>query len=412
MHFETLSFLQPQHCVTARAPRAPFIQATNLIPKDDCTNQSPTNARASASVTAQVFGRGLPVFRRDQAMADLESDLAELAPAGHESEDEASAEQESPEGKKGKDKKGKPCKESAAAKVKAKAKGKAIGKRKAAKGLSVKPPILDSDWKKCADCRKWKGISEFYNDQSKCRQCSNRRRNFSRTIDAQGYAKTVKDLETNDPKQSASMFQNFCKFKDNQEKTAEKIKWSFMGFQQDWYSKEGMRKEGVWEMMWEGEHKEFAQSAKGGFKTDSEIKSEWAQMLLEAEQGKRGGDEDGPRGYKRVAVKVKDRMSEYEDVGKGSSAYRQEKGKKDMTEEQFQNKVALAMSGAFKDLGCNDDPDGQGFMGKIMVRALASMGGSSSSMLDGSLTTPNLMGLMAGKAAQAQAQGGKSGKGR
>ena len=54
-----------------------------------------------------------------------------------------------------------------------------------------------------------------------------------------------------------------------------------------------MRKEGVWEMMWEAEFLEFAKSAKGGFLTDSEARTMWQRFLDDPDVDQ---DDDGPMG--------------------------------------------------------------------------------------------------------------------
>ena len=95
-----------------------------------------------------------------------------------------------------------------------------------------------------------------------------------------------------------------------------------MGFMQEWRSTEGSRKEKVFEMMWEGEFLEFAKSAKGVFLTDAEARSMWERMLHDDDLGK---DNDGPRGFRRVAVKVRDSSTQYEEISRSQVARREEK---------------------------------------------------------------------------------------
>ena len=75
--------------------------------------------------------------------------------------------------------------------------------------------------------------------------------------------KEVAQLEKTDPKQADSMFKASVKHRLEVEKDVGRVRFSFMGFMQEWRSTEGSRKEKVFEMMWEGEFLQFAQSVKG-----------------------------------------------------------------------------------------------------------------------------------------------------
>ena len=232
-----------------------------------------------------------------------------------------------------------------AGKAKAKAKGKAkqkaaakvTGKRKA----SAKRPedaALD-EWKKCTDCKRFKlAATDFNQDQSKCKPCNNNRRGFGRLCGSQQASDTVAKLQDSDPKQHAALYKAYCKDHEMKDKEAGKQKFSIMGFMQEWKSSEGVRKEGVWEMMWEAEFLEWAKSAKGGFITGSEARAQWQQFLDDPELDK---DDDGPRGYKRCAIKVKDIIKQYEDVGRSQIASREGKLGKNATEEDFAKKLLL-----------------------------------------------------------------------
>ena len=71
-------------------------------------------------------------------------------------------------------------------------------------------------------------------------------------------------------------------------------------------SKTGQRKEEIGEMMWEAEWYEFAKTAKAGYLSKVEAEAGWQAWMDDAEHPK---DENGPRGYIRCLVKVKDIMT-------------------------------------------------------------------------------------------------------
>ena len=253
-----------------------------------------------------------------------------------ESPDDAGEEEEA---QPGKTTRGKPKR-----KAKAKAKAAAAGKRKGK--APVAPPAVDANWKKCNDCKKFKLEVCFHADMGKCKDCFNHRRSFGRCVSAQKADKEVAQLEKTDPKQAEKVF----------------------------------------EMMWEGEFLAFAKSAQGGFLTDAEARSMWERMLHDDDLGK---DNDGPRGFRRVAVKVRDILTQYEEISRSQVARREEKLGKKATEEDLAKRLRMVFSGmqhSGEGLGEFEDLLGQ------TVRNMSGEGGSS--MLDGVLTNPAIADLM------------------
>lgn len=255
------------------------------------------------------------------------------------------------------------------AKVKAKAKPKVSSAKRA------------DDFRKCSDCKKWQAPICFNEGQARCKTCYNNRRAFARCISVQGVSNTIMDLESRDPKQHNAMFAAFCKSRAITEKGIQKVKFSVHGFMQEWKASEGLRKEAVYEMMWEGEFFEFARSAKGGFLTDSEARDMWRQLLDDAQVPK---DDMGPRGYKRVSIKVADRSSKYEDLSRSQSARREEKLNKNITDEAFAQKIAHVSAGGNQVVAGFDD---------TMNRAFIASSGRDS-MLDGVLASPCIENLL------------------
>ena len=120
--------------------------------------------------------------------------------------------------------------------------------------------------------------------------------------------------------------------------------------------------------------------------TDAEARSMWERMLHDDDLGK---DNDGPRGFRRVAVKVRDILTQYEEISRSQVARREEKLGKKATEEDLAKRLRMVFSGMQKSgegLGEFEDLLGQ------TVRNMSGEGGSS--MLDGVLTNSAIADLM------------------
>lgn len=151
---------------------------------------------------------------------------------------------------------------------------------------------------------------------------------------------------------------------------------------QEWKNSQGLRKEKVWEMMWEAEFFEFAASAKGGCLTRSEAVKMWNTYLEDIGVHK---DEDGPRGYKRCAIKTGDVFKDYEDMSRSQVAFREEKLGKKATEEDFSKKLSSVLGG-MQGSGAT-----LGNFNGVMHKAMASGG---ENLIDGTLTDPALAELL------------------
>ena len=207
-----------------------------------------------------------------------------------------------------------------AGKGKAKAKAKSTGKRKGNKAALKGEE--DGAWKKCVDCEQFLEASCFHADQCKCKTCFNNRRCYGRLCTNQKATDMVKDIELKDPKQAKCMFKSFSKHKAREDKEAAGVKFSIYAFMQEWSSSEGRRKAAEYEMMWEGEWMEFSRTAKAGYLTKEEAEKKWLELKQSEEVAR---DESGPRGFLRLAIKVKDVLTQFEEVKRSQVAQRSAK---------------------------------------------------------------------------------------
>lgn len=141
---------------------------------------------------------------------------------------------------------------------------------------SHKQALQSGDWTKCKCCVKWKQPEEYNQGQAKCKMCNNDQRSLLRISKTQQMRTVLDKLRTTDPKQYESLQKSFVKARLAAQKANEKLKLSIQSCFLEWQSSTGIRKEGVGEMMWEGEYMEWAmKTAKGGYLSRDE-----AQALL------------------------------------------------------------------------------------------------------------------------------------
>ena len=163
-------------------------------------------------------------------------------------------------------------------KAKAKAKGKAKANRESATGSrhGVKRKAAadgtaddadgdNVDYKKCNKCKKWLVLDCFHTDQGKCKVCAKRARAFDILVGNEGLCNEMGKMSKESPKEHEKIFGQYMKHMDEQEKSRAKIKFSLHCIVREYKASQGMREAAEYEMMWEQEYYEFAQTAKCGF---------------------------------------------------------------------------------------------------------------------------------------------------
>ena len=269
---------------------------------------------------------------------DADQDLAELL--------EAPSDEEMEEGGDVEEKTGRGRGRSRGGKSRGKGKGKKRGKPQSSPPSSSKRRLSsasrgkgeeeEDQFKKCKVCSKWKELDEFNADQAKCKECFNNLRSLKRIAETQKCAKQLSKIEEQDPKQHAALLKAFTKERESCKKSGEKIKFSIMGFKISYQSREGVRGEAEGEMMWEGEYKEFAKTAKAGFLSEAEADANWKAWLNDKTVAR---DNKGPRNYLRLFVKVRDKVIDFEEMARQKSLDKEEKLGKNVSEAVLDNRM-------------------------------------------------------------------------
>ena len=218
------------------------------------------------------------------------------------------------------------------------------GSRKSAK-KGPNPNKQQSAVKKCNDCKKEKDQSLFYQDQNKCIDCFQNRKALLRVADVQGVKQDVLQLQDSDPPAFAELQRSFNKHRAEMTKETKKIKFSVVFFIREYEKRQGFRDSRVGEFIWEGEWTELAAGAKFGYMTKEEAALEWARMKAEAWRPR---DQQGPKGFLRLWVKLRDIGEIYNDLNR-STKFQQQESLKKATEQQIQSRTALVFSDALNE---------------------------------------------------------------
>lgn len=217
-------------------------------------------------------------------------------------------------------------------KAKAQAKSRATGKRHAAK----QPREHAEDWKKCNCCKKFLDRDQFHEDQARCKKCSSTLRSIAALAKSQNFTAELEKMKQVDIKQYEALLRSFSKTREEASRLSQKIKFSLVTFREEYKSRSGVMNNAEAEMMWEGEYFEYAKTAKAGFLSEAEMKANWQAWLADPEHPR---DNDGPRGFLRLAVRTKDKIVDYSDMSKERTLSREEKMAKNSTHEQLKAKL-------------------------------------------------------------------------
>ena len=245
--------------------------------------------------------------------ADAAADIADFLQEAEKEEEEEEKSEHSGQGlNRAKRGRGRQVQAKAVAKVHVKKKGK--------------PSQADAGWKKCKQCATWKEDSDYNNAQARCKACFNDNRSLRRLAERQNAQTDLDEMERDDPKQHAALVKAVKKERDLAKKTGQKMKFSIASFKIKYKTQSGVRGEKEGEMMWEGEWLEEAKKAKHGFLSDQEARALWLKWDSDPEHPR---DSLGPRNYPRLWVKVRDKLTYYDDLSRSKELEKEEKlGKK------------------------------------------------------------------------------------
>ena len=183
---------------------------------------------------------------------------------------------------------------------------------RAAAEAAKKQEAAEETQKKCTGyCGKRKALSQFNADQNSCKECVLHQKAFWRHAHSQGCTKDMKDLEKSDPKMAADVQKEFAKERMQAAATEKKLKFGIQAFRKTLESRSGERADKVKKMMWEGEWMEESKRAKYGYLGKEEAQLKWNQWMSDPDVAK---DQEGPRGFTRVAIPHKTLLSGFNEV--------------------------------------------------------------------------------------------------
>lgn len=236
-----------------------------------------------------------------------------------------------------------PPRSSRKAKAKTRSSGSAGGRRCKSTPSAKHPtsPQELRDWKKCSMCKRFKEVHEFFQDMMSCRVCYNHHRAFQRAARTQSMGDEMKRLEQAEPKVYEQLFKQFRKSRDNREKAGSRVKFTMNVLVQEIRSQMGTRKTREYEMMWEAEFYEAAKTAKFGYLTKEEMEVMWNQFLQNPEAAR---DNCGPKGFLRLAIPVKDKIADFEEIARSRSLRQEEKLSKNVSAETLRSRAGMVMN--------------------------------------------------------------------
>ena len=204
----------------------------------------------------------------------------------------------------------------------------------------------DEAQKKCTGfCGKRKPLSDFNADQNSCKECVLHTKAFWRHAKSQGCEKDMKDLEKSDPKMAADVQKEFAKERMQAAALEKKMKFGIQAFRKTLESRSGERAEKVKKMMWEGEWMEESKKAKYGFLGKEEAERKWQEWLSDPSVVK---DQEGPRGFTRVAIPHKTLLSGFDEVATKKEFTQEERLSRNATDATIAARARMVVSESTK----------------------------------------------------------------
>ena len=190
-------------------------------------------------------------------------------------------------------------------------------------------------------CGRKKPLTEYNQDQRKCKECVLHERSFWRFADKQKSKTDMRALEASDPALFKDIQKEFIKERQKAANAEQKVKFNIASFKKSLQSRSGDRRDDQRVMMWEGLWKEESKTAKYGYLTTEEAEKKWKDWLADDSIPK---DYNGPRGYQQVAVPSQSVLSNFKEVAQQKELTESERLSRTATQETIQNRVNMVTS--------------------------------------------------------------------
>ena len=162
--------------------------------------------------------------------------------------------------------------------------------------------------KTCADCKKVLALSDFWEDQGRCKTCSKEKKSLIDMARRQGELEWFKGL---DEKGQVDLSKAYKKAKTQAEKDRTKVKFSIKRYTESVVTSTGLRGERRRRLMSETQFIAWATSDEGDNLSKQQAILKWQEMKANPMFKK-----EGPKGPKqKIYVPIHKDLIDYEDVG-------------------------------------------------------------------------------------------------
>ncbi|CAE7038123.1 unnamed protein product [Symbiodinium sp. CCMP2592] len=161
--------------------------------------------------------------------------------------------------------------------------------------------------KKCAECKKTLPLSDFWEDQGRCKQCSKEKKAVIDLARRQGEIEWFKTL---DEKGQVDLGKAYKKAKTQAEKDRTKVKFSIKTYRESVVASAGLRGERRRRLMSESQFIAWATSDDGDNLTRQQAASKWEEMKSDPTYKK-----EGPKGPKqKIYVPIHKELVDFEEI--------------------------------------------------------------------------------------------------
>lgn len=207
---------------------------------------------------------------------------------------------------------------------------------KAAKTDPEASPDAKEKVKKCKRCKRSKPLSDFYQNQAGCKQCSKDMRNL------ENHARSCKEtewLKSLDDTEKDALLQAYAKEREKAEKERSKVKFSLTTYKQRTVHAAGVRKEGRRRFMTEQAYYAWSRTPEGGAKTQTQAEQKWQEMLNDPMTPTQGTGVEF-----QLAIHLFDDLINYDDHGKQREIEQQARLNNKMSAEDLARKTDLLVT--------------------------------------------------------------------
>ena len=190
--------------------------------------------------------------------------------------------------------------------------------------------------KKCKRCKKSKALSDFYQNQAGCKQCSKDMRNF------ENHARNCKEVEwarSLDDAEKDALLVAYGKEREKAEKERTKLKFSMTNYKQRTVHAQGVRKEGRRRFMTEQGYYAWSRTPEGGSKTQKQAEEKWQEMLNDPKVPSQGTGVEF-----QLAVHMFDDLIDYDDHGRQREIEQQARLNNKMSADELSRKTDLLVT--------------------------------------------------------------------